>query len=141
MTRKNIPFDFVFDYLMPLDVTVKPMFGLWAIYMNEKIMLILRQRNDHPETNGVWIATNREHHKSLRSDLPSLHSISAYSKDTVETEWQMIPVDKDDFEASVRKVCELIKHGDHRIGRISQSRQSKAKTKSKSFANAKKHGG
>ena len=42
MTRKNIPFSFVFDYLVPPDVTVKPIFGLWAIYVNGKIMPDMR---------------------------------------------------------------------------------------------------
>jgi hypothetical protein len=131
VTRKNIPFDFVFDYLMPLDVIVKPMFGMWAIYVNKKIMLILRQRQNFPETNGVWIATNQAHHKSLKRDLPSLCSISTYSDGIRETEWQVLPVDTDDFEYSVRKVCELIKRNDHRIGRIPIPRQSKARNKPK----------
>ena len=91
MTQKNIPFDFVFDYLMPLEVTVKPMFGLWAIYVNEIIMLILRQQQNFQEINGVWIATSQEHHKSLKSDLPSLRSISTYSGNIKETEWQVLP--------------------------------------------------
>jgi len=106
------------------------MFGLWAIYVKEKIMLILRQRQDFTDTNGVWVATTQEHHKSLKIDLPSLRSISTYSDGIRETEWQVLPVDADDFEASVRKVCELIKHGDHRLGRIPKPRQSRAKTKS-----------
>jgi hypothetical protein len=76
MTKKNIPFDFVLDYLTPLDVTVKPMFGFWAIYLNQKIVFILRQRDDHPETNGVWIATSQEHHESLKKELPSMCTIS-----------------------------------------------------------------
>jgi TfoX/Sxy family transcriptional regulator of competence genes len=49
MSQKNIPCDFVFDYLMPLEVTVKPMFGVWAIYVDKKIMLVLKQRKDSPE--------------------------------------------------------------------------------------------
>lgn len=123
MPKKNIPFDFVFDHLMPLDVTVKPMFGMWAIYLNEKILLILRQRKDRPETNGVWVATNAEHHKSLKNDLPSLRSIFAYEGSDKDTEWQLIPVDADDFEASVIKACELITRGDRRIGRIPKARK------------------
>ena len=78
MARKNIPFDFLFDYLTPLDITVKPMFGMWAVYLNEKILLILRERQDYADTNGVWIATSQEHHNSLKKDLPSLRSISIY---------------------------------------------------------------
>lgn len=138
MIRKNIPFGFVFDYLMPLDIIVKPMFGLWAIYVYEKIMFILRQRKDYQDTNGVWIATTHEHHNSLKSDLPSLCSISSYSKGIADTEWQFLPVDTDDFEASVIKVCELIKHKDPRIGRIPRPRQSKSTTKSKSISKSKK---
>jgi len=80
MTRKKIPFDFVFDYLVPLDITVKPMFGIWAFYVDGKIMLVLRQRNDHPDTNGIWVATSQQHHKSLKSELASLTSISTFSK-------------------------------------------------------------
>ena len=118
MTKKNIPFNFVFDYLVPLDVRVKAMFGLWAIYANKKIILILRQRKDHSDTNGIWVATSQEHHKSLKSELPSLCSISTYSGGFKESEWQLLPVDSDDFETSARKVCELIRHNDHRIGRI-----------------------
>ena len=118
MTKKNIPYEFVFDYLLPPDLTVKQMFGLFALYINEKIVLILRQRKDNPDTNGVWIATNQEHHKSLKNDIPSLRSIYTDADGTTETAWQLIPADTDDFEYSVIKVCELIKHGDNRIGRI-----------------------
>ena len=114
---------------LPLDVTVKPMFGMWAIYLGEKILLILRQRENRPETNGVWVATNSEHHKSLKTELPSLFSIAEYSDGTKETEWQLLPVAADDFEASVGKVCELIARGDDRIGRIPKPRRSKGKNK------------
>jgi hypothetical protein len=117
MTKKNIPFSFVFEYLLPLVPAVKPMFGLWAIYVHEKIVLILRQRPDLPGTNGVWIATSSEHHASLKIDLPAICSIAGYSSVIKESEWQMIAENIDDFETSVRKVCELIVQGDERIGR------------------------
>lgn len=128
MIKKNIPFDFVFDYLVPLDVKVKPMFGLFALYINEKIVLILRQRKEYPGTNGVWIATTREHHESLKHDIPSLRSIDPGSDSMAETEWQLIPADADDFENSVIKACDLIKHGDLRIGRIPKPGKNKTKT-------------
>ena len=129
MKQKTIPFGFLLDYLIPLDVTVKRMFGVWAIYVNDKIMLILKQNKDNPETNGVWLATYREYHESLKSSLPSLRSISSYSVGLRETEWQVLPVDTEDFEASVRFVCELIKHNDIRIGRLPDPGQKRAKAK------------
>ncbi|MBA3706177.1 MAG: hypothetical protein H0W84_09845 [Bacteroidetes bacterium] len=39
--------------------------------------------------------------------------------------WQILPVDADDFETSVNRVCELILKGDVRIGKIPKPRQSK----------------
>ena len=117
MAPKNIPFDFLFDDLIPLDIVVKPMFGMWAVYLNEKILLMLRDREDFTETNGVWIATTQEHHDSLKKELPSLQSISNYKMGLKETEWQLLPADSNDFEEAVRKVCELIKRNDQRIGR------------------------
>ena len=125
MIKKDIPYEFVFDYLTPLDVTIKPMFGLWAIYINEKIVLALRDRKEFPDSNGVWVATSQEHHKSLKSEFPSLRSFTIFSKAIKETEWQMLPVDADDFEASVIKVCELIKRNDNRIGKIPKPKQKK----------------
>src|SRR5215217_1041083 len=126
--QKNIPFDFVLDFLFPLDIKVKPMFGLFAVYVDEKIVLILRQRIQHPEINGVWIATSKDHHKSLRKAFPSLRSIAATSDNIAETEWQLLPVDTDDFEKSVISACELIKQNDPRIGRIPKPRKPKTKT-------------
>ena len=75
MIPKNLPFNFVIDYLYPLQVVIKQMFGLFAVYVDDKIVLVLRQRSKSPETNGVWVATVREHHKSLRKDLPSLRPL------------------------------------------------------------------
>lgn len=117
---KKIPFQFVFDLLHPLEIRVKPMFGLWAIYVGEKIMLILRQRKINPEINGVWVATSSEYHLSLKSSLPNLKSISTHSDDWKETEWQLIPQDSEEFEESVNQVCEWIKRRDTRIGRSNQ---------------------
>lgn len=129
MTKKNIPFEFVLDYLAPLEITVKPMFGLYAIYLNEKIMLVLRQRKDNADTNGVWVATCKKYHQTLKNELPSLRSFSIYSKSVKETDWQLLPVDADDFEYSVIKACELIKRGDNRIGKIPKAGKSKTKAK------------
>jgi hypothetical protein len=129
MNRKNIPFDFVFDHLLQLEVTVKPMFGMFAIYVGEKIMLILRQRKNYQDTNGIWIATNKEYHESLKKDLPSLCSISTYTNNAFETEWQILQADSNDFETSVIKVCEFIVHSDHRIGKIPKPRQYKRANK------------
>ena len=122
---KNIPFVFVLDYLMPLKPTVRPMFGCHAVYVGEKIVLVLRHRYDHPEANGVWIATSSEHHASLKKDLPNMCSVYILSEGKSETNWQMIQLSADDFEASVTAVCEFILQRDERIGRIPKPRKRK----------------
>jgi hypothetical protein len=128
--QKNIPFNFVFDYLVPLEVIVKSMFGMFALYTNEKIILMLRQRKEDLGLNGVWIATSQEHHKSLKNDIPSLRAVSPVSDSLAETGWQLIPHESSDFEKSVIKACELIKHGDRRIGKIPIPRKKKANSRS-----------
>jgi hypothetical protein len=120
--QTNLPFDFVFDYLLPLEVSVRPLFGLFAVYAGEKILLILRQRKSQPEINGVWIATKKEYHKSLKKDLPSLCPVVAYANVMGETEWQMLPASATDFETAAIKICSLILRGDPRIGRLPKPR-------------------
>jgi len=124
---KKVPFDFVLDYLLPLEPVVKPMFGCYAVYIGEKIMLVLRNRKDHSEANGIWIATSKEYHESLKKDFPSMQSVFILSEGKTETNWQMIPKDADDFETSAIKACELILANDKRIGRIPKPGKSKRK--------------
>ena len=123
--NKKIPFDFVLDYLFPVNAVVKPMFGSYAIYVGDKIMLVLRDRESHREANGVWIATSAEHHESLKKDFPSMCSVYILSDGKAETNWQMIPVSADDFETSVTRCCDLILQNDVRIGRIPKPRKKK----------------
>ena len=130
MTYKNIPFDFVFDHLISPKVTVRQMFGMFAIYVDENLKLLLRQRNDHRDMNGIWVATSREHHKSLKGEIPSLRSISFYSDGLKETSWQVIPADADSFEVHAIKVCELVNKRDIRIGKPA-SPLKKGKTRRK----------
>jgi hypothetical protein len=121
--KKKIPFDFVFEYLEPLPYVVKPFFGCFSVYLADKIMLILRDRTDHTEANGVWIATSQEDHASLKKVFPSMRSISIFTDGSAETAWQMIPVDAADFESSVVELCNLVRRGDKRIGRVPKKKR------------------
>jgi hypothetical protein len=123
--KKNIPFDFVFEYLQPLQYTVKPFFGCFGVYIGEKIMLILRDKKDNPEVNGVWIATTHQHHESLKKTFPSMCSVSILNNGAGETAWQMIPVTAPDFESSVLELCTLIRRNDQRIGNIPKKKKKR----------------
>ena len=127
MSNKKVPFEFVLETLLPLNPRVNPMFGAFAVYVGEKIVLVLRNKEDHQEANGVWIATKSEYHPSLKKIFPSMRSVYLLSDGKAETQWQMLPLDADDFETSAIKACELILHGDERIGRIPKPRKKKKK--------------
>lgn len=101
------------------------MFGCHAIYSHGKILLIVRKKFDHADANGVWIATGKEHHESLKKEFPSMQSVYILSEGKGETNWQIIHENAEDFEESVIKICELILKGDERIGKIPKAKKKK----------------
>ena len=113
--RKRVPFEFVLDALAALEPRTNPMFGCLAVYVGPKIMLVLRDKPGSSD-NGVWLATTREHHESLRRDFPHMRSIGVLGKDV--TGWQILPSDASDFEESALRACELIAARDPRIGKV-----------------------
>ncbi len=115
-SEKRIPFQFVLDQLEILSPVTKPMFGCTAVYVGEKIVLMLRDRSVDPASNGVWLATTLEHHESLRRELPTMRSIGVPS--SIETGWQMLSMHEPGFEEATLTACELILNGDQRIGKI-----------------------
>jgi hypothetical protein len=120
--RKHIPHEFVLDALATLSPVTRPMFGCLAVYIEEKIVLILRDKPRSPADNGVWIATTLEHHDSLRSEFPRMRSIQVLGKAT--TGWQVLPNEAPDFEEAALHACELILAGDVRIGKIPKHRRA-----------------
>jgi hypothetical protein len=122
--RKVVPHQFVLDALAELSPYTRPMFGCVAIYVQDKIVLILREKPASAVDNGVWLATTCEHHESLRSDFPNMRSISVLGKDV--TGWQVLPADAPDFEQSALRACELVIARDSRIGKVPKRRSRSA---------------
>lgn len=119
--RKPIPYAFVLDALATLSPWTRPMFGCLAIYVQDKIVLILRDKPGATPDNGVWLATTVEHHPSLRQEFPSMRSIQVLGKKV--TGWQVLPADAEDFEAAVFRACDLVLAGDPRIGKVPGARR------------------
>jgi hypothetical protein len=141
--RKPIPHAFVLDAISTLSPYTRPMFGCLAIYVKDKIVLILRDKPKSTADNGVWLATTQEHHQSLRREFPNMRSIQVLGKRV--TGWQVLPVDAPDFESAALRACELVLAGDPRIGKIPGARTSKSGSKatgrsSKQIKTSKKHG-
>lgn len=134
--KKQIPFDFVLETLESLAPYTKPMFGCTAVYIEDKIVFVLRNRKDHIEDNGVWVATTPDFHKSLKLDLPSLRSLKMFGPKS--TGWQVLPSQFPDFESSVMKACELVLESDPRIGKIPKTRIRRASPKTPTKLRSKK---
>ena len=122
--RKPIPHAFVLDAIASLSPYTRPMFGCLAIYVLDKIVLILRDKPTSTADNGVWLATSAEHHESLRREFPNLRSIQVLGKPV--TDWQVLPADAPDFESAALRACELVLAGDARIGKVPGTRKAKS---------------
>ncbi len=98
------------------------MFGCLAVYVEDKIVLILRDKRDETADNGVWLATTKDHHDTLRREFPSMRSIQALGKGV--TGWQVLPADAPDFEEAALRACERILARDPRIGKTPGARRT-----------------
>jgi hypothetical protein len=117
--KKQMPFDFILNYL-PRNLTIQPAIGMFYIYCNKKIVLIARQTAKNKQHNGLWIATNREDHASLKAEIPALTDFVFDEDNTIDSAWLLLSEDHDDFERAAGAVCELISNRDKRIGRVTK---------------------
>ena len=135
--KKKIPFEFVLELLDELNPRIKPMFGCYAIYIEEKLVLILREKSDFLNDNGIWIATTPEHHDSLRKDFPMMKSLELF-KSKKPTTWQNLPSNHPDFESNARLVCKFIHYNDPRVGKVPKRKKKLKIQKSKDPPKIKK---
>jgi hypothetical protein len=119
--RKPVPHAFVLEALDTVSPRTNPMFGCLAIYVGQKIMLILRDKAGDHADNGVWLATTVEHHESLRREFPHMRSIRVLGKNV--TGWQVLPAEAPDFEEAALRACELVAARDPRIGKVPGARK------------------
>jgi hypothetical protein len=120
--RKPIPHEFVLDAISSVSPWTRPMFGCLAVYVENKIVLILRDKQDNTRDNGVWLATTSEHHESLRREFPNMRSIQVLGSGV--TGWQVLPAEEMDFEGAALRACELVVARDPRIGKIPGTKRS-----------------
>ena len=125
--KQRRPYEFVLEALADLAPATRPMFGCLAVYVGRKIVLILRDNGADAADNGVWLATTKEHHESLRRDFPNMRSIGVLGKDV--TGWQVLPAEAPDFEEAALRACELVIAGDPRIGKVPKTKPTKARKK------------
>lgn len=120
MTYQKIAFDFVIENLYSRHPQVKPMFGAHGVYVDNKIICILREKDSSSKDNGVWIASHAEHHASLKTLIPVLRKIEMFGENAGD--WLLIPAEDEDFESHVNTFCNLVLQGELRIGKISKAK-------------------
>lgn len=119
--RKATPYEFVLDAIASLSPQTRSMFGCLAVYVEEKIVFALRDKNTATADNGVWLATTQAHHDSLRREFPHMRSIQVLGKDV--TGWQVLPAEAPDFEEAALRACDLVMARDTRIGKIPKAKR------------------
>lgn len=116
-----MPFDFILDFLYPIEPVIRKMFGVECLYINDKLYFACRLREKTPEDNGIWIGTEMKHHEHLQKEFPSLTSLRTIPI----KKWLLLPDDVDDFEETVAKLCDLVKANDPRIGVLPKPKKKK----------------
>ena len=100
------------------------MFSGYAVYVGDRLVLMLRNHIKSPKDNGVWLVLAEgidPADASLRRDFPSIRSIQLLRSKI--SHWLLIPSDSADFEKAAVDACDLILSRDPRLGRIPQSRR------------------
>jgi hypothetical protein len=124
--RKPAPYSFILEALTPLEPEVRPMFSGFAVYLADKIVLMLRDSPKQPEDNGVWLVFSEAANLTdagIRRDFPSLRLIGLLGGKIAH--WRLIPADGPAFESEALHACELILKHDVRFGRVPKSRRSR----------------
>jgi hypothetical protein len=101
------------------------MFSGFAVYVGDKIVLMLRNSAKHPEDNGVWLVFSETANLAdpgISRDFPSLRLIGLLGGKIAH--WRLIPADSPTFESEALHACELLLKRDPRFGRVPQSRKT-----------------
>ena len=127
--KKPVPFDFVLDELSGLEVHTRPMFGCTAIYVGEKIMLVLRKKEKSDIDTGIWVCIPDEHVVEVKKEFPVLRGVSFF--EDPNSAWQTLHESVPEFEEIAFEICGMIRKRDPRIGRVPKRRRSPGKKKSR----------
>ena len=124
--RKCAPYPFILDALAALEPEVRPMFSGFAVYVGDKIVLMLRDSPKHPEDNGAWLVFSETANLAdprIHRDFPSIRLIGLLGGKIGH--WRLIPADSPTFESEALHACELLLKHDARFGRVPQSRKTR----------------
>ena len=100
---------------------LKAWFGGRTIMLNGKHQLFLTTQGE--PWQGVLVCTYHEHQESLRREIASLQSHPVLGK------WLYLPESTESFERDAKRLVQLARRGDPRIGVLPSPRKKKAARK------------
>jgi hypothetical protein len=119
--KRRDPFPFVLEELTSLRPTIKHMFGMTSIYLDDKLLCSLRDSLKQPGSNGIWLYTTAEEVESLAREFPGLSKRQLWRSRSSNKAWIILASRLENFEEYAFKACDLIVGGDRRIGRLSRA--------------------
>ena len=116
----RLPFPFVLDELASIRPTLKRVFGFVYVYFDDRLLCGLRNSENQPNTNGIWLFTTSECVDSLMAEFPGLSKRQVWRSG--KNAWIVLAARLAQFEEFALKACELMLNDDKRIGRIKRVR-------------------
>lgn len=114
-----MPYAFFIEWLYPLSLKHKKMFGVDAFYIEDCIVFALCQHEKYPQDHGIWIATKKQHHQKLRHQFKSIRPLLSIGIKT----WLVLPENHDAFEEDANILVSLLKSGSPLIGNIPKKKK------------------
>ena len=123
MPISHSPYYWIAEELLEQPTLVeKRMFGCDALYLHGKLKLVLCPGKEEP-WRGFLVATSRDNHNSLISQIPELTPHKVLGK------WLYCSETEERFEDIAETILKLVLKDDPRIGVEPQQRDRKPKTK------------
>lgn len=114
-----MPFEFFIEWLYPLPLKHKKMFGVDAYYIHDHIVFALCQHEKYQPDHGIWIATKQKYHQELTSLFTSIRPIKSLGIKT----WLVLPEAHDAFEEDTATLVTLLKSQSKLVGNLPKKRK------------------
>lgn len=118
--RRAIAYDFVLEQLEAAQPSTRAMFGSTAVYLDERVVFILRQKGDSDD--GVWFAYEPTREPDVLALLPSARRIDRIPN---ARGWRMLAAASPSFEEDVLRACRIAREDDSPLGKIPVRRTKK----------------
>ena len=118
---RAIAYEFVLDELAPAGPTTRAMFGSTGVYLDDRVVFILRKKGDPDD--GVWLAYEPAREPEVLAAFPNAARISRVPN---ARGWRKLAASSPSFEDDVLNACRIARMDDSLLGKI-PVRQAKKK--------------